>query len=262
MSEDSRSVTEDDLHAYVDGLLDAAATARVEAWLPTHAEDAALVEIWRTQNGLIRTAFSAEPAPRPGDRDLVLEAGRASNARQRPRRAMAAAAVLLFAAGAVAGAVATGILRAPDENASLTVASLPQQARSAYLIYASEVRHPVEVGANEKQHLAQWLGKRLDYDLTVPDLAGLGFSLLGGRLVPVDGQAGALFLYQNAEGKRVAIMLGRDGRNRETSFRYASDGPVETFYWIDGPIGYAVTGEVSRPVLEAIAEECYRQFEG
>lgn len=54
--------------------------------------------------------------------------------------------------------------------ASLTT-DIPAQAKSAYLIYASEVRHPVEVGAGEQQHLATWLGKRLGYPFAIPDLS-------------------------------------------------------------------------------------------
>ena len=121
--------------------------------------------------------------------------------------------------------------------------ALPRQAQSAFLIYASEVRHPVEVGASEREHLATWLGKRLDYGLKIPDLSSLGFSLVGGRLVPVNDTA------------------GRNPENRETSFRISSRGEVETFYWIDGEIGYAVTGEVPRALLQKVADECYRQFE-
>ena len=35
---------------------------------------------------------------------------------------------------------------------------------------------------------------------------------------------------------------------------------LETFYWIDGELGYAVTGEILRETLREVAEECYRQF--
>ncbi len=139
--------------------------------------------------------------------------------------------------------------------------SLPRQAQSAFLIYASEVRHAVEVGPDQQAHLANWLGKRLDHPLNIPDLSSLGFSLVGGRLLPVNGKAGALFMYEDASGQRLTVLLGRNPDNRETSFRIDSSGGVETFYWIDGPIGYAVTGEVPRALLQKVADECYRQFE-
>jgi anti-sigma factor RsiW len=141
--------------------------------------------------------------------------------------------------------------------------SLPRQAQSAFLVYASEVRHPVEVGADQQAHLATWLGKRLDYGLKIPDLSALGFSLVGGRLIPVNGTAGAMLMYEDGTGQRLTVLLGRNRDNRETSFRIASQGGgLETFYWIDGEIGYAVTGEVPHSLLQKVADECYRQFEG
>ena len=175
-----------------------------------------------------------------------------------------AAGLLIFAAGALAGMYTPGILapvRSPEMAASPD--SLPRQAQSAFLVYAREVRHPVEVGADQQAHLATWLGKRLDYGLKIPDLAALGFSLVGGRLIPVNGTAGAMLMYEDGTGQRLTVLLGRNRDNRETSFRIASQGgSLETFYWIDGEIGYAVTGEVPRSLLQKVADECYRQFEG
>ena len=63
-----------------------------------------------------------------------------------------------------------------------------------------------------------------------------------------------------APAPRVTVLVGRNGDNRTTSFRFASASGIETFYWIDGDLGYAVTGDISRDVLQQIAEECYRQF--
>lgn len=167
---------------------------------------------------------------------------------------------MLFVGGAIAGQLAPPYFTGAPQPA-LQTAALPDQSRSAFLIYASDIRHPVEVGADEQQHLAAWLGKRLDTPLRIPDLSALGLKLVGGRLVPVSGKAGALLMYEDDAGERITVLLGRNEENRETSFRYASDAGLETFYWIDGPIGYAVTGEISRERLQQVADECYRQFE-
>ncbi len=131
---------------------------------------------------------------------------------------------------------------------------------SAYLIYASEVRHPVEVGAGEQQHLATWLGKRLGYPFTIPDLSKIGYDLVGGRLIPVSGKPGAMLMYQDKTGRRVTVLIGHNEENRTTSFRMASADGIETFYWIDNELGYAVSAELTRDEVQAIAEECYRQF--
>ncbi len=162
-----------------------------------------------------------------------------------------------------AGGFTGARLLAEAEPQIASVQTLPQQSQAAYLIYASEVRHPVEVFSNEEAHLATWLGKRLNIpDLRVPDLRSLGFQLVGGRLLPVDGKAGAFFMYEDEAGKRLSVIVGRNPDNRDTSFRFASSDGVETFYWIDNDLGYAVSGEISRERLRQVAEECYRQFPG
>ncbi len=48
--------------------------------------------------------------------------------------------------------------------------------------------------------------------------------------------------------------------NRETAFRYVETDGVGAFYWIDGPIGYALTGEVDKPSLLRIARLVYEQL--
>ena len=47
-------VTEDELHAYVDGEIAADRRGAVEAWLASHPEDAARVAQWRAQADAIR----------------------------------------------------------------------------------------------------------------------------------------------------------------------------------------------------------------
>ena len=57
MINDNSPVTEDELHAYVDGELPADRRHAVEAWLATHPEDAARVAAWRAQADALRARF-------------------------------------------------------------------------------------------------------------------------------------------------------------------------------------------------------------
>ncbi|MFP3803028.1 anti-sigma factor, partial [Paraburkholderia sp. SIMBA_027] len=82
---------------------------------------------------------------------------------------------------------------------------------------------------NEEAHLATWLGKRLAIqNLKVPDLQTLGFHLVGGRLLPVDGKPGAMFMYEDQGGERLTVLVGRNAGNHTTSFRFASADNLET----------------------------------
>ncbi|MBW9116678.1 anti-sigma factor [Rhizobium cauense] len=258
MNETNQTVTEADLHAYADGQLPEQARVRVEAWLNDNPDDAARVAEWTAGNAEIRSLFAAYE--RSTDADIGLVTGRRDPANWSKRLAIAAATMAIFGLGALSGHYGPTLLAKPDLELT-ELETLPNEARNAFLVYAGEVRHPVEVFADEEAHLATWLGKRLAIqNLRVPNLQELGFKLVGGRLLPVDGKPGAMFMYEDQAGERLTVLVGRNADNRSTSFRFASSGNVETFYWIDGELGYAVTGEVSRDVLRKVAEECYRQF--
>ncbi|WP_117192568.1 anti-sigma factor family protein [Rhizobium terrae] len=257
---EARSVSEADLHAYADGLLGEVDRIRVERFLAENPEAADMVSDWQAQNDEIRSAFAGYEKSKLGDIQLLAGASRHPRVRPQRRVALAAAAVVIFALGAAGGHYVPPLFQRPDIQLAYTEI-LPREARTAFLVYAGEVRHPVEVFANEEAHLATWLGKRLSIaDLKVPNLQTLGFKLVGGRLLPVAGKPGAMFMYEDQTGQRITVMVGRNKENRTTSFRFASASKVETFYWIDGELGYAVTGEISRDLLQKIAEECYRQF--
>ncbi|OHV23332.1 MULTISPECIES: anti-sigma factor family protein [Rhizobium] len=258
MNETNPIVTEADLHAYADGQLPETARARVEAYLADNPDEAALVAEWQAQNSGIRSLFSGYEQAKDTD-ILLLSPPRTVSSAWR-RLTVAAAALVVFALGAVSGHYGPALLERPELQLAGSE-TLPKQAETAFMVYAAEVRHPVEVFADEEAHLATWLGKRLAIqNLKIPNLQPLGFKLVGGRLLPVDDRPGAMFMYENQAGERLTVIVGRNTENRTTSFRFASSGNLETFYWIDGELGYAVTGEITRETLRSVAEECYRQF--
>ena len=99
-------VTEDELHAYVDGELPADRRDAVEAGWPSHPEDAARVAAWRVQADAIRARYGAiadEPVPARLKLDRLARAGAHWRA-----IAAAAAAALAFLVGGVAGWMARG----------------------------------------------------------------------------------------------------------------------------------------------------------
>ncbi len=253
MSNTSRPVSESDLHAYVDGQLSAEEMEWVEAWIADHPEDRVKVQSWKLQNSDLKELFSKENISLPGDNAMLSRNGMSTPLRY---FAAAIAATIIFSAGFLSAQLTpfAGGTNAQD-------AAFSSEASAAFLIYTAEVRHPVEVQASEKDHLVAWLGKRVGKSFPAPDLEQFGFDLIGGRLVPVDGNASALLMYENKAGKRLTVIVAPSGQSRDTAFQFVSDGPVETFFWIDEELRYAVSGEVSREILRSIADECYRQFQ-
>ena len=76
-------VTEDELHAYVDGELPAERLEAVSAWLAAHPSEAALVAAWRAQADSIRARYGAV-ADEPVPERLKLEQLMRQAARRRP----------------------------------------------------------------------------------------------------------------------------------------------------------------------------------
>ena len=244
-------INEDDLHAWADGRLDGTRRTELDAWLAEHPTEQARLEGWQAQNRLLHGKFDAllqEPLPA-----RLLEA-----AKPRPRPVWRqAAAVAWLALGSVIGFTLHDRVAPPD--ASLE-AALPRRAAIAHAVYTPEVRHPVEVGADQETHLVAWLSKRLGTPLKVPVLKDTGYTLVGGRLLPGDGGPVAQFMYQDGNGRRLTLYVRTQEGEKETAFRYAREGAIGVFYWLDGRLGYALSGELAQPELLKVATLVYRQL--
>lgn len=248
-------VTEAELQAWVDGLLPPARRAEVDAYLARHPAEAARLQAYRAHNAGLRALFNPvlEEALPPA-------LGRRPPARLTPPPPLLrlAAMLALTLAGGAAGWWLHG---AASADAGQYASSLPRRAAIAHAVYTPEVRHPVEVGADQQAHLVAWLSKRLGAQLKPPQLGPQGYLLEGGRLLP--GQSGpvAQFMYRDAGGARLTLYVSTEQRhNRETGFRYAQEGEVAVFYWIDGQFGYALSGHLDKATLASLASAVYAQL--
>ena len=243
-----KPLAEAELHTYIDGALSESARAEIEAWLASHPEDAERLRAYAEQNALLRSLYNPvldEPVP-------------AALLAVRPhawRRYAVAAAV--FALGIGLGWMVRGMLIAPQ----VLPVSLARLAATAHVVYAPEVRHPVEVPAGEEEHLVSWLSKRLGTALKAPKLSPLGYELVGGRLLSGPQGPVAHFMYQDGRGQRLTLYVSKQrGEPRDTAFRFSQEDRVSVFYWVDGNYGYALSGEVKREQLLKVAEVVYKQL--
>lgn len=177
---------------------------------------------------------------------------------------MAAAVVLAFGTGWWTSGLQNSSGRGMARVQAPPLHGFVREAAVAYSLYAPEKRHPVEVGASEEQHLVQWLSRRLDRPLKLPDLASQGYALVGGRLLPGSAGARAQFMYQNAEGQRLTLYLGQlDANTPEATgaaFRFEAGPQLSTFYWVDDGFGYALSAPLGRERLLALAQSVHGQL--
>ena len=52
----------------------------------------------------------------------------------------------------------------------------------------------------------------------------------------------------------------KDAQGNDTAFRFAQDGGLSTFYWVDRGYGYALSGDQSREFMLTLADSVYRQL--
>jgi anti-sigma factor RsiW len=129
----------------------------------------------------------------------------------------------------------------------------------AHRLYIGEVRHPIEVKA-EENHLLPWLSRRVGTPLRAPDLAAFDLKLLGGRLLPGISGPAALFMYESGSGERFTLYCSRLAEPR-TAFRYTADDKFGAVHWIEGGYGWVVSGPTDKPRLKGIASATYDQLE-
>ncbi len=268
----SSALSEDTLHALVDGRLDASQRLAVEQQLVRDPEVQATVARWRQQRALLQGLHDEllhEPPPAH-----LMQAALSTGTNHRAHTAwrwggLAASVLLSFAVGWLAHGQWRSAEQLAQHSPRKPTADFVRQAGLAHAVYVPEVRHPVEVGSAEQEHLVKWLSKRLGRPLKVPDLTGQGFELVGGRLLPGEAGAAAVraqFMFQNTGGERLTLYLGAvqgDGAGvnaQESAFRFASEGATSSFYWVDQGFGYALTGPVPRDRLMQLAQAVYQQL--
>lgn len=256
MIDNNSPVTEDELHAFVDGELPADRREAVANWLATYPEQAATVAAWRAQAEAIRARYGSaadEPVPARLKLEQIMRQG---GGRGRSFAAVAAAAVFAFVIGGGTGWLARGAAATPSNFHTITADAL-----DAYRLYVVEVRHPVEVPGSERAHMTQWLSKRFGSALEVPHLESIGLKLVGGRLLPgPTGEAAAFYMYENASGERFTVYCAK-ASTPESALRYRSDDHSAAFYWVDDKVAYVVSGPADRATLEKVTKTVYEQVD-
>jgi anti-sigma factor RsiW len=255
MSEPDRPIGEDDLHALVDRRLSPNRVDAVETYLKANPELAARVAGWGAQREVLRgqlTAKAAEPIPA---RLRIENIHAVRRQRQVGQFRLIAASLVWLVAGGALGWFAKGQWPVVDHGNPVMVSD----AISAYRTFVVDTNHPVEVKAADQEHLVQWLSNRLGQPIRAPDLSGYGFRLMGGRVLPAaDNGTAAQLMYDDDRGTRLTLYL-RNGERGESAYRFAQEGNVSAFYWIDNGLGFALSATASRerllPIVEAVHEQ-------
>ena len=251
-------ITRDKLMAYVDGQLDPADRAAIEAHCAVNADAAAEIAALQRQADAIRTLYApagAEPVPaRLDPHRLALAHGR----RRLETLGRAAMIVAVLAIG-----MAAGWLLRPEATGPELYDRLIADAVSAHTVYVAESRHAVEVAGTDSEHLSAWLSNRLSTDLAMPDLARQGLGFLGGRLLPapaIPGGRAAQLMYENATGERLTLYITPATGIEGPAYQTVAFGADTALYWANTVFTCTIVGSEPTEILQTIAASVFAQL--
>ena len=131
----------------------------------------------------------------------------------------------------------------------------------AHNTFSVETRHPVEVAGDANDQLTNWIARRLGRRLPPPDLTSLGFTLLGGRILPSPLGMAALVMYEAQNGERITLYLKPGETGEAPCVRSVMLGGTRAMYWVDDGCAYVITGNLDRARMEAVSGRVFEHFE-
>lgn len=245
-------IRERDIHAYIDGHLDARREKLVEAYLDHNPEVAAEVRDYIEYNMLLKEAYA------PVEEEDV--PARLMAALNRPARnfwqpMMKMAAVVALCALSV-GLGRMSAYQGQDGAAGNEMVNhfLQQIAtNSAGDLYTEASLATLDVGTNVEADPLNWLTQKLALEMQAPDLASAGYVMTGRRLVTRGTQEFVELTYQGDDQKELQIYMKTRWDKQPPAVEFAHQDGTSIAYWQEGPLVYAVTGVLNEQNATEIA---------
>jgi anti-sigma factor RsiW len=256
------AVGEADLQDYLDGRLGEAQRAEIAAYLLKHPDKAALFRLLREDAQALRSLGSeilAEPVPER--LRATLRAGVARNRERRldrrrlqtPQLQNAAAALFIFAVGAVAGWGAhTYLPRPPDPFLT--------QAEFAFSFFDAQREYPVEFGPDRDEDFKGWIAKLFKQAVGMPDLGASGFKYIGGRILPSSQSQTGIYMFEGSDGARMAIFFwpADQASSRDLAIRQLDK--LTAALWQAGGFGFALVGDKTITDFQPLSQSIFAYY--
>lgn len=230
--------------AFVDGELPAEAQREFDAHLRVCPSCAADVAIRVQLKSAVKRAgrrFASSADFRRKIEKQVLPRKRTWSAAWIP--AVAAAAVILFAAVWMLGRWTVGSQAAIGELVDLHVATLAST-------------NPVDVVSTDLHTVKPWFEGKLPFAVNVPDLKDTPFTLIGGRVTYLEQAPGAGLLFQYRKHRLSAFIFQDRAKWKNVS---TTGAPVrQASFWVEtwsaGGLRYFVMGDTSAANVEQLSD--------
>ena len=167
-----------------------------------------------------------------------------------------------------AAALAFLILRGPSlQVQQLQPSPLLADLVGKHLIF-SRLEAPAEIATSDRQAVAGWFGRRVRFDVPVPDFTPSGIRLLGGRLSELEDQEAAYLLYEKGRTLISLFAFTRQGRILPDGERVSYGGHsflisqlrgAEVVLWTDRELAFALVSTLPRDALLECAATVLRE---
>jgi anti-sigma factor RsiW len=249
-----RPISEEDLHAFLDGALDERRREAVRRYLDAHPETKARFAAYEAQAAALREAM-APLAEEPVPAELSLNALVARRRKREIGRRQMAATAAVLCVGVLFGWFGRDAVSPPARG----IHALGQEAVDNYRVYAFDSHRPVELASDQRGTLTRWVSERLDTPVQAPDLQGAGYRFLGGRLVTTPNGPAALFVYEGPAADRLAVMMRPMQIDKNRSMSEQSYGGLDGVTWSRDGLGFSVVAPRASGDLRPVAEDVRRQ---
>lgn len=249
------------LMAYVDGELDPVTRRRVDELLEQNAAVRDRVAMFRRSGDLLRSAFSEAECTPPPER-LVARTKQILKPSLRLWQARWAFPVAASIAGLVIGNLAVPKNFGIGQSASSKLDHLLEEVREYHGVFARETEHVVEVPAARRDHIEAWLGNRVHYPFSVPDLTARSLSFLGARLVAIGGGVVAQLMYVDRNGEHIALCVAFTEDKLDAPIQSIQKAGLRVMGWAEGHHAFFVAGPKFNPEVEPIAKSLPALLQG
>jgi len=132
-------------------------------------------------------------------------------------------------------AIAIGHVSEEHLNENIETVNLQQLAVSSHATFATDAIYPVHVTGDDIYHLMRWISYRLGKHVKIKQLDSIGYTLLGGNLIPDGNTASASIVYENQHKKRTTLFV-RKSHHIEKS-QAPQQGQQGEFNWLSWESG-------------------------
>jgi anti-sigma factor RsiW len=240
----------EELSAYVDGELDSGRRAVVERHLSNDAKAATRVSAYRRQDDCLRQGLAPLAEDSLSQRlRTTLQTRAYDGHRTRWRLAAIAALILIILVGG-------GWWYHVDRLQERLMADLVHLAVTAHMSFVStDVPPDVPLdGSRLIDALRSVTGARAN----LPDLASLGYHLIGGEALDTAAGSAVVIAYRGRSGDLVTCYFGGWSWNGETGYSVKQSQGINMVSRLESGLGYAVTGTAAPEELMEIAKMGYR----